>query len=110
MAATQLPVKSVGIKQLKNGAVTASKVKGDSLTGEGINAATLGSVPNAVSADTAAKAEEASLLQGRHASDVLAAGATAANSSQIGDEGASAFLGAPVTVRTKNVAGGVQGT
>ncbi len=106
--AAGLPANSVGTKQLKNGAVTAVKVKNGSLTGAQINASTLGTVPNAnhaVSADGAMQAEQASLLQGHHASDFLGANATAANSNQLGGQGASSFLGAPVVVRTQTFGG-----
>jgi hypothetical protein len=71
-AAFTLPKNSVGTKQLKNGAVTnkklangavtASKVKNGSLTGAQINASTLGTVPNALranSANTAGSATDA---------------------------------------------------
>ncbi len=127
--AAGLPPNSVGTKQLKNGAVTAEKVKKGSLTGAQINTSTLGTVPNAthaVSADSATMAEQANLLQGKHASnfvetgataansnqlqghpasDFLAAGGTAQNSSQLGGVGSGSFLGAPVTVRTKTFGG-----
>ena len=61
-AAAALPKKSVGTKQLKNGAVTAQKVKKETLTGAQINESTLGTVPNAahaVSADNATHATSA---------------------------------------------------
>lgn len=63
-AANALPRNSVGAKQLKKnavtnvkiakGAVTGVKVKGNSLTGTQINEATLGKVPSATTADSAA--------------------------------------------------------
>src|SRR6185312_11471460 len=53
-AATSLPKNSVGTKQLKNGAVTGAKVKKGALTGADIRASTLGRVPQAASAETAA--------------------------------------------------------
>jgi hypothetical protein len=46
-AAFTLPRDSVGTKQLKNGAVTAAKVKRHSLTGAQINVKKLGTVPKA---------------------------------------------------------------
>jgi hypothetical protein len=46
-AAFTLPRNSVGNKQLKNGAVTAAKVKRHSLTGKQINLKKLGTVPTA---------------------------------------------------------------
>jgi hypothetical protein len=62
-AASQLAKNSVGAKQLKknavttakvkNQAVTAAKIKDGTLTGKQINAATLGTVPNAQTAQTA---------------------------------------------------------
>jgi hypothetical protein len=68
-AAASLPSNSVGTKQLKKnavtgqklaaGAVTASKVKHGSLTGNEINASTLGLVPNASHAASAASATTA---------------------------------------------------
>ena len=133
-AAVKLPKNSVGTKQLKNGAVTAEKVQSGSLTGTQINASTLGTVPNAthaVSADSATQAEQANLLQGKHASDFLGASATAANSNQLeghpasdflsasgtaqnsnqlGGLGASSYLGAPVTVHTQVVQGLTEGS
>ena len=49
-AAIRLPANSVGTKQLKKGAVTAVKVKSNTLTGKHINESTLGEVPSAGSA------------------------------------------------------------
>ena len=46
-AAFTLPSNSVGTKQLKNGSVTAAKVKRHSLTGAQINLKKLGTVPKA---------------------------------------------------------------
>ena len=70
---------SLGTKQLKNGAVTraklaggavtAAKVKAGSLTGAQIKASTLGLVPKATHATSAANASE---LQGRTAADFAA--------------------------------------
>ena len=78
-AAASLPKNSVGTKQLKNGAVTraklaggavtAAKVKAGSLTGAQIKASTLGLVPKATHATSAANASE---LQGRTAADFAA--------------------------------------
>jgi hypothetical protein len=107
-AAIHLPRNSVGTKQLKKGAVTAAKVRNGSLTGTQINASTLGTVPNAThagAANSATKAANASALQGHHASDFLAVGATAANSKELGGSAAASFLGAPVVVRTKTFGG-----
>jgi len=55
-AAFTLPNNSVGTKQLKNGAVTAAKVKRHSLTGAQINLKTLGTVPAARDAGRALQA------------------------------------------------------
>ena len=61
-AAIRLPANSVGTTQLKRGAVTAVKVRGNSLTGTQINEGRLGNVPfadratNAATADTATRA------------------------------------------------------
>ena len=61
-AAIRLPANSVGTTQLKRGAVTAVKVRGNSLTGMQINEASLAKVPfadqatNAATADTATRA------------------------------------------------------
>ena len=55
-AAFTLPNNSVGTKQLKNGAVTAAKVKRHSLTGAQINLKKLGTVPAARDAGRALKA------------------------------------------------------
>jgi hypothetical protein len=49
-AAIRLPANSVGTKQLKKGAVTAVKVKSNTLAGKQINESTLGEVPSAGSA------------------------------------------------------------
>jgi hypothetical protein len=55
-AAFTLPRNSVGTRQLKNGAVTAAKVKRHSLTGAQIDLKTLGTVPAARDAGRALKA------------------------------------------------------
>ncbi len=58
-AATHLAKNSVGTAQLKANAVTGAKVKNGSLSGTDVNAATLGKVPSATTADTADRAEVA---------------------------------------------------
>ena len=58
-AAIRLPVNSVGTTQLKRGAVTAVKVRGNSLTGMQINEASLAKVPFADRATNAATADAA---------------------------------------------------
>jgi hypothetical protein len=52
-AAFKLPNHSVGAKQIKKNAVTSIKVKNHSLKGVDVNAATLGTVPNAAHATNA---------------------------------------------------------
>ncbi len=68
--AIHLPKNSVGNKQLKKNAVTSDKVKDGSLTGADINAATIGTVPSAGSAETA---KNASSLGGQSAAQITAA-------------------------------------
>jgi hypothetical protein len=68
-AASRLPVNSVGSKQLRNGAVTAKKIKAgavgtaaiasDAVTGDKVLESSLGKVPSATSADSAANATHA---------------------------------------------------
>ena len=58
-AAIRLPANSVGTTQLKRGAVTAVKVRGNSLTGSQINEERLAKVPSARMADGATVAETA---------------------------------------------------
>jgi hypothetical protein len=58
-AATKLPKNSVGTPQLKKNAVTGAKVKDGSLTGADIESSTLGQVPSAATAGTAANADHA---------------------------------------------------
>jgi hypothetical protein len=76
--ALQIPSNSVGTTQLKNGAVTnvklatqavtGEKVANNSLTGAQISEGTLGRVPSATRAQTAATADDASRLGGYPAS------------------------------------------
>jgi hypothetical protein len=80
-AAFRLPKNSVGSKQLKknavttakikNGAVTGAKVARQSLTGANIVASSLGQVPNAIHANSADSATNASQLGGIGASSYL---------------------------------------
>jgi hypothetical protein len=58
-AATRLPANSVGAKELKKNAVTGIKVKNASLTGADLKVSTLGKVPSAARADSAASATHA---------------------------------------------------
>lgn len=70
-AAVQLPKNSVGPRQLKKNAVTTAKVKNGAITGAKIELSSLGTVPsatNATSAATAAKATNADALGGQPAS------------------------------------------
>ncbi len=52
---------SVGTKQLKKNAVTTAKIKNGAVTGAKIQASTLGTVPNAIHADSADSASTASV-------------------------------------------------
>ena len=58
-AATRLPAKSVGTKQLKANAVTGAKIKNGTITGAKIDSRTLATVPSATNADRAATATSA---------------------------------------------------
>jgi hypothetical protein len=58
-AAIRLPAGSVGTKQLKRGAVTGVKVRGNALSGAQINEARLAKVPSARLADRASDAATA---------------------------------------------------
>jgi hypothetical protein len=88
LAAGALPKNSVGTKQLKNGAVNAKKVKANSLTGTQINESTLAAVPSAANAD---------MLDGKHASDFLSAGASVSNADMLDGKHAYDFLGVGAT-------------
>jgi hypothetical protein len=81
-AATKLPKNSVGTPQLKAEAVTGAKVKDGSLTGAEIQSGTLGTVPKAATAETAANAGHASSADSAgHADSATNAGhATSADS------------------------------
>jgi hypothetical protein len=61
-AATALPFNSVGVKQLQQGAVATSKIKNHAVTGSKLNKASLGKVPAAAAADTAAHAAATAAL------------------------------------------------
>lgn len=63
-AAASLPKNSVGSKQIKKRAVTAAKVKNNTLTGTQINESKLKTVPNATSAVNATNAANADKLDG----------------------------------------------
>jgi hypothetical protein len=72
-AATQLPKGSVGSVQLKSGAVGRAKIKAHAVTGAKVALGTLGKVPSAHLADTAA---DAATLQGNPASAFVRGGGT----------------------------------
>jgi hypothetical protein len=98
-AATQLPKNSVGTKQLKNDAVISSKVKNDSLTGQDVNEATLGSVPSAAhagGADTAANATNAGHAGSADSATTAGSAASATNagnSDHLAGKAPSDFVG-----------------
>jgi hypothetical protein len=60
-AALKLPKNSVGTKQLKKNAVTGVKVKNGTLTDQDIDVSTLGRVPSAATAGSAATADRATI-------------------------------------------------
>lgn len=63
-AAINLPANSVGTPQLKNGAVTGSKIRDATITGAKIRLNTLGAVPAASRANHASVADNANRLGG----------------------------------------------
>lgn len=69
-AAFKLPKNSVGTKQLKNNAVTTAKIKNDAVTGAKVQESSLGTVPSAASAASAANALA---LGGQSAAQIAAA-------------------------------------
>jgi hypothetical protein len=83
---------SLTTQKIKVGAVTGSKVANNSLTGAQINAATLGTVPNATRAASAGSATSATSAD--HAT----------NADQLSGSPPSAFLGQTITVtKSKSV-------
>ncbi len=82
VAADQLAKNSVGTKQLKgnavtsakikNGAVTSAKIKDGAITGAKVNLGSLGTVPSATSAGTAASAGNANTVNGQTVQKVFA--------------------------------------
>src|SRR3954469_3793677 len=103
-AAVNLPKNSVGTKQLKNNAVTSTKVRDGSLTGADVNESALGDVPrardaaHALNADNAAHAlnadNAAHALNADNAAHALNAdnAAHALNADKLGGVPPSAFL------------------
>src|SRR3954467_4850936 len=103
-AAVNLPKNSVGTKQLKNNAVTSTKVRDGSLTGADVNESALGDVPrardaaHALNADNAAHAlnadNAAHALNADNAAHALNAdnAAHALNADKLGGVPLSAFL------------------
>ncbi len=95
-AATQLPKNSVGPKQLKKNAVTSGKIKpgavtelkigADAVTGTKVAESTLGKVPSATSADSAATAGNATTANS------ATTAASAANASALDGIASSGFL------------------
>jgi hypothetical protein len=68
VAATKLAKNSVGTKQLKNNSVTTAKIKNGAVTGAKVQVLSLGTVPSAASANSAAHAADADALGGQPAS------------------------------------------
>lgn len=58
-AALRVPQNSVGTRQLKDGAVTAKKIRNQAITGAQLNLGSLGTVPSAGHADNASHANSA---------------------------------------------------
>jgi len=73
-AAGKLAKNSVGANQLKAGAVSTAKIRDGAVTGDKVQLSTLGKVPAAASADSAANAANAAALQGMPASAFLRGG------------------------------------
>lgn len=68
VAASGLAKNSVGTKQLKNNSVTTAKIKNGAVTGAKVRVSSLGTVPSAASANSAARAADADALGGQPAS------------------------------------------
>jgi hypothetical protein len=91
-AAITLPKNSVGTKQIRNNAVKSNKIAPNQVTGDDVNEATFGVVPNAANAATAqnaanaataATAVNADKLDGKEATDFAPAAAEPWN--EVGD-------------------------
>jgi hypothetical protein len=97
-AVITLPKNSVGAKQLKRNAVTSAKVKDDALTGVDVNEATLGQVPSAANAVSAANAQtaqgaaNAEKLDGIDSTGFLPTEGTAADARLLDGIDSSAFV------------------
>jgi hypothetical protein len=110
-AIVRLPAKSVGAKQLKNKAVTTPKIKKNAVTsakvrpgalkGSDIDADTLGKVPSAATADSAATAGTAAVASRLEKGDVNLV--TAANPG-----GATSAASAKCDAGLKAISAGVQ--
>lgn len=113
-AAVKLPRNSVGARQLKNGAVTGAKLKAKAVTGAKLgtgavgtaalangavtaaklDAGSLGKVPSATHADSAATAGDAATLQGRPPSAFIQGGGQILGNTvqlNLGEEGVPVF-------------------
>jgi hypothetical protein len=100
-AASRPPANSVGSKQLRNGAVTAKKIKAgavgtaaiasDAVTGDKVLESSLGKVPSAVSADAAANATHAASADSAANATHAASADTAGDSAKWGGVSAGAL-------------------
>jgi hypothetical protein len=86
-AVQALPQNSVGAKQLKRNAVSAPKVKNNSLTGADIRESSLGKVPSAAAADSAARAVSADSASRAGSADSAATAAHAASATNAANAG-----------------------
>jgi hypothetical protein len=87
-------VATIGAGDIKKNAVRTKHIKPDTVNGGDVNESTLGTVPSAGSAATAASAANAELLDGMNSTDFLATGATAANAEQLDGQDSNAFAAA----------------
>lgn len=99
LAATKLPKKSVGTKQIKNSSITTAKIKNRAVTGAKIKDGTIpgskidlitfGQVPSATRADTAAHADA---VNGMHLAKIyFASGPNAGKTSVFNADGLTLF-------------------
>ena len=122
LAAAKLGKNSVGTNQIKknavttakikNGAVTGGKVKNGSLTGTQVNAATLGTVPNATNATNATNAGNATTVGGMTVSKITYAANTGSGPQTVlNTQGliltANCVAGNPTVIATASVPSGV---